>query len=69
MEDYQHQLEHPKKRRRREVERRPLNVKLVFDDTLKGDAAIVPNELWNYLGYRGRHEAGYRLARNHADVW
>ncbi|KEF63755.1 uncharacterized protein A1O9_01733 [Exophiala aquamarina CBS 119918] len=45
-----HGLEHPKKRRRREVERRPLAARLVFDDTVKGNAAIVPQSLWSRLG-------------------
>jgi hypothetical protein len=68
MEDHQHELDHPKKRRRREVERRPLNVKLVFDDTIKGDAAVVPDDIWARIGSGGRHEPGHSLAGDHTDV-
>ncbi len=46
---FEHELEHPKKRRRREIERRPLAARLAFDDTVKGDAAIVPQSLWSAL--------------------
>jgi hypothetical protein len=46
MDSVDHELEHPKKRRRREIERRPLTAKLLFDDTVKGDAAHFPQSLW-----------------------
>ena len=49
MDSFDHELEHPKKRRRREVERRPLVACLAFDDSIKGDAAIVPQGLWSRL--------------------
>lgn len=45
-----HGLEHPKKRRRREVELRPLAARLLFDDSVKGNAAIVSQSLWSRLG-------------------
>jgi hypothetical protein len=45
----EHDLEHPKKRRRREVERHPLAARLLFDDTVKGNAAIVSQSLWSRL--------------------
>jgi hypothetical protein len=49
MDSSEHDLEHPKKRRRREIERRPLSTRLAFDDTVKGDAAVVPHSLWTKL--------------------
>ncbi|KAJ9615571.1 peroxisomal assembly protein [Cladophialophora chaetospira] len=49
MDSFDHELEHPKKRRRRELEPRPLLARLAFDDTIKGDAAIVPQSLWRKL--------------------
>ncbi|KAK6379691.1 peroxisomal assembly protein [Exophiala oligosperma] len=44
-----HELEHPKKRRRREISRRPLSARLAFDDSVKGNAAFVPQGLWTQL--------------------
>lgn len=49
MDNFDHDLEHPKKRRRREVEARPLAARLLFDDTVKGDAALVSQSLWSRL--------------------
>ena len=49
MDSFEHELEHPKKRRRREIERRPLTTRLVFDDTVKADAAVIPQALWTKL--------------------
>lgn len=49
MDSLQHELEHPKKRRRREISQRPLSARLLFDDSVKGDAAIVPESLWTQL--------------------
>ncbi|OCT48931.1 Peroxisomal biogenesis factor 6 [Cladophialophora carrionii] len=49
MDSSEHDLEHPKKRRRREIERRPLSTRLAFDDTVKGDAAVIPRSLWTRL--------------------
>lgn len=44
-----HDLEHPKKRRRREIAPRPIVSRLLFDDNVKGDAAVVPEALWTRL--------------------
>jgi hypothetical protein len=49
MDTLQHDLEHPKKRRRREISQRPLSARLVFDDTVKGEAALVSGSLWPKL--------------------
>ncbi|EXJ78213.1 hypothetical protein A1O3_09374 [Capronia epimyces CBS 606.96] len=49
MDSFGHELEHPKKRRRREIFQRPLSARLVFDDTVKGDAALVSESLWTKL--------------------
>lgn len=49
MESFDHELEHPKKRRRREISRRPLAARLAFDDSVKGNAALVPESLWAKL--------------------
>ncbi|EXJ88437.1 hypothetical protein A1O1_05367 [Capronia coronata CBS 617.96] len=49
MDSLQHELEHPKKRRRREVQRRPLSARLVFDETVKGSAAFLSESLWAKL--------------------
>ncbi|KAL2444558.1 Peroxisomal ATPase PEX6 [Exophiala dermatitidis] len=46
MDSSQHELEHPKKRRRREPTLRPLSARLVFDDSIKGTAAFVSESLW-----------------------
>lgn len=45
----EHDLEHPKKRRRREVQRIPLTARLLFDENVKGNAAIVSQTLWSQL--------------------
>jgi hypothetical protein len=49
MDSYEHQSEHRKKRRRREVIPRPVSARLTFDDTLTGDAARVSPSLWQSL--------------------
>lgn len=49
MDSLEHGLEHPKKRRRREILRRHLATRLAFDDTIKGDAALIPEDLWSKL--------------------
>lgn len=54
-----HELEHPKKRRRREISRRPLSARLAFDDSVKGNAAFVPQGLWTQLA--GADEGKYLL--------
>ena len=43
-------LEHPKKRRRREIALRPLTARLLFDETIKGDAAVFAHGLWDRIG-------------------
>ena len=53
MDHSEHDLDHPKKRRRREVERRPLAARLVFDDHVKGDAALLSESLWAKLELLG----------------
>ncbi len=49
MASLEHELEHPKKRRRREISRMPLSARLAFDDTVQGNAALVPRKLWTSL--------------------
>lgn len=49
MDTLDHDLEHPKKRRRREVSRRPLVARLAFDENVKGDSALIPESLWAKL--------------------
>ena len=49
MDSLEHEFEHPKKRRRREIERRPFTARLAFDDTVKGDAALIPQSIWSKL--------------------
>lgn len=60
----EHDLEHPKKRRRREVERRPLAARLLFDESVKGGAAIVSQSLWAQLalptGNSSAHSPNFR---------
>lgn len=43
--------EHPKKRRRRIEPRKPLSARLVFDESLSGDAATLSPDLWTELGF------------------
>lgn len=50
MDHLDHNLEHPKKRRRREVALRPLTARLLFDESIKGDAAVFAHGLWNKIG-------------------
>ncbi|KIX01660.1 uncharacterized protein Z518_09386 [Rhinocladiella mackenziei CBS 650.93] len=52
MDSFEHELEHPKKRRRREILPRPHLARLVFDDTVKGDAALISESLWTKLARR-----------------
>ncbi|KAK5361749.1 peroxisomal assembly protein [Exophiala xenobiotica] len=49
MASLEHELEHPKKRRRREILRMPVSARLAFDDTVQGNTAIVPRRLWSSL--------------------
>jgi hypothetical protein len=49
MNGSEHELEHPKKRRRREISRRPLAARLVFDDNLQIPGALVSRGLWERL--------------------
>lgn len=55
MDSYEHQSEHRKKRRRREVLPRPVSARLTFDDSVAGDAAVVSPALWQLLGKNGMH--------------
>jgi peroxin-6 len=49
MTSFEHDLEHPKKRRRREIDPRPVSARLAFDDAVKGHAAVIPQRLWTQL--------------------
>ncbi|KAI1618085.1 adenosinetriphosphatase [Exophiala viscosa] len=49
MASLEHELEHPKKRRRREISRRPVAARLAFDDTTQAHTASVPQTLWSRL--------------------
>jgi transcription elongation factor Elf1 len=49
MDTYEHESEHRKKRRRREIAPKPTSARLTFDDTLKNDIAIVSPTLWPIL--------------------
>ncbi len=49
MDTYEHESEHRKKRRRREIAPTPVNARLTFDDNVKGDAALVSPSLWELL--------------------
>jgi len=55
-----HGLEHPKKRRRREVEVRPLAARLVFDESVKGNAAILSQGLWSRLSIAEGNYVSFR---------
>jgi peroxin-6 len=48
MDDFDNEVEHPKKRRRRSAQK-PLSTQLTFDDNLRDDVAILPAELWAEL--------------------
>ncbi|ETN44336.1 uncharacterized protein HMPREF1541_10516 [Cyphellophora europaea CBS 101466] len=56
MDSYEHQSEHRKKRRRREVFPRPISARLTFDDSVAGDVALVSASLWQLLA-KNRTEA------------
>jgi hypothetical protein len=49
MDSYEHQSEHRKKRRRREILPRPSSARLTFDDSITSDAAILSPQLWQLL--------------------
>lgn len=49
MDSYEHQSEHRKKRRRREVLPRPVSARLTFDDSVSTNAALVSASLWLQL--------------------
>ena len=49
MDTYEHESEHRKKRRRREIAPTPVNARLTFDDNVKGDAALISPSLWQLL--------------------
>ncbi|KIV95651.1 hypothetical protein PV10_03277 [Exophiala mesophila] len=56
MDQLDHNLEHPKKRRRREIALRPLTARLLFDETIKGDAAVFAHGLWDRIGLSDAHK-------------
>jgi hypothetical protein len=41
--------EHPKKRRRRHYDQRPLLASFVLDDSLRGNVGVVSEDIWNEL--------------------
>ncbi len=41
--------EHPKKRKRRQSNERPLSARFVLDDSLRGDSGVVSEDLWYKL--------------------
>ena len=45
MDGFQDDLEHPKKRRRREY-RAPVSARLIPDEELRGTACVVSEDLW-----------------------
>jgi hypothetical protein len=49
MDDVLLEPEHPKKRRRRHYNQRPLSVGLVLDDSLRGNVGVVSEDVWNQL--------------------
>jgi hypothetical protein len=49
MDDFDNEVEHPKKRRRRYVSQKPLSALLTFDDNLREDVAVLSADLWAEL--------------------
>ncbi|RMD42144.1 hypothetical protein DV735_g2998, partial [Chaetothyriales sp. CBS 134920] len=57
MEAYDHESEHRKKRRRREIAAQPIRARLTFDESIKGDDAVLSAALWELLHHaRAREE-------------
>lgn len=49
MDDFDNEVEHPKKRRRRHASQKPLSALLTFDDNLREDVAVLSADLWAEL--------------------
>lgn len=49
MDTCEYESEHRKKRRRREVAPNPIAARLTFDETIKSDAALISDALWQSL--------------------
>lgn len=66
MSEFDYDSEHRKKRRRREIPPRPVNARLLFDESIKGDAAVVSESLAAALDLRmlfSSEEGVYLLTR------
>jgi len=49
MDDFDSEVEHPKKRRRRTASQKPASAHLTFDDNLREDVALLSADLWAEL--------------------
>ncbi|RMZ84226.1 hypothetical protein DV738_g849, partial [Chaetothyriales sp. CBS 135597] len=58
MDTYDHESEHRKKRRRREIVAQPIRARLTFDETIKGDDAVLSAALWELLHHDGQLPSG-----------
>ena len=63
MDDFTNTLEHPKKRRRRAVNKPALSARLVLDETLRGDTGFLSDDIYGQLFVRTQEDAG-RVPRN-----
>lgn len=61
MDGFENDLEHPKKRRRRE-HKAPASARLVGDETLRGITSVVSDDLWTELVGRTSDPTGTTLA-------
>lgn len=61
MEGVLHEQEHPKKRRKREHQRRPLSANLVLDSSLREDVGLLSEDLWLKLDTLGVGDQGMVL--------
>ena len=49
MDDFDNEVEHPKKRRRRFANQKPISAHLTFDESLHEDVAVLSPDLWSQL--------------------
>ena len=59
--------EHPKKRRRREIARRPVTARLLFDDHIADETAFVSADIWQEVGAEGPISFGSSSTPQNAD--
>lgn len=65
MDDFDNEVEHPKKRRRRFANQNPVSAHLTFDENLREDVAVLSGDLWSELVSGTTHFTFSQVSRTH----